>query len=123
VIALGELSKSERTLSQLLEPYRRYFSSGEINSRVDDPREKIEEIADALRDGRRDRLDGLTVEFDDWWCNVRASNTEPLLRLNVEAKTPELLAARTEELLAWIRGRAKEEPKEEPRKQEERDGS
>jgi phosphomannomutase len=123
VIALGELSKSERTLSQLLEPYRRYFSSGEINSRVDDPREKIEEIADALRDGRQDRLDGLTVEFDDWWCNVRASNTEPLLRLNVEAKTPELLAARTEELLALIRVRAKEEPKEEPRKQEERDGS
>jgi phosphomannomutase len=123
VIALGELSKSERTLSQLLEPYRRYFSSGEINSRVDDPREKIEEIAGALRDGRQDRLDGLTVEFDDWWCNVRASNTEPLLRLNVEANTPELLAARTEELLALIRVRAEEEPKEEPRKQEERDGS
>jgi phosphomannomutase len=116
VIALGELSKSERTLSQLLEPYRRYFSSGEINSRVDDPREKIDEIADALRDGRQDRLDGLTVEFDDWWCNVRASNTEPLLRLNVEAKTPELLAARTEELLALIRGR-------EPEEEEERDGS
>jgi phosphomannomutase len=116
VIALGELSKSERTLSQLLEPYRRYFSSGEINSRVDDPREKIEEIAGALRDGRQDRLDGLTVEFDDWWCNVRASNTEPLLRLNVEAKTPELLAARTEELLALIRGR-------EPEEEEERDGS
>jgi phosphomannomutase len=116
VIALGELSKSERTLSQLLEPYRRYFSSGEINSRVDDPREKIDEIADALRDGRQDHLDGLTVEFDDWWCNVRASNTEPLLRLNVEAKTPELLAARTEELLALIRGR-------EPEEEEERDGS
>jgi phosphomannomutase len=123
VIALGELSNSERTLSQLLEPYRRYFPSGEINSRVDDPREKIEEIAEALRDGRQDHLDGLTVEFDDWWCNVRASNTEPLLRLNVEAKTPELLAARTEELLALIRVRAEEEPKEEPRKQEERDGS
>jgi phosphomannomutase len=116
VIALGELSKSERTLSQLLEPYRRYFSSGEINSRVGDPREKIDEIADALRDGRQDHLDGLTVEFDDWWCNVRASNTEPLLRLNVEAKTPELLAARTEELLALIRGR-------EPEEEEERDGS
>jgi phosphomannomutase len=105
VIALGELSKSERTLSQLLEPYRRYFSSGEINSRLDDPRAKIQEIADALRDGRQDHLDGLTVEFNDWWCNVRASNTEPLLRLNVEAKTPELLAARTEELLALIEGR------------------
>jgi phosphomannomutase len=111
VIALGELSRSGRTLSQLLEPYRRYHSSGEINSRVDDPRARIEEIARALRDGRQDRLDGLTVEFDDWWCNVRPSNTEPLLRLNVEARTSELLAVETEELLALIRGK------------EERDGS
>jgi phosphomannomutase len=104
VIALGELSKSERTLSQLLEPYRRYSSSGEINSRVDDPWAKIEEIAAAFRDARQDRLDGLTVEFDDRWFNVRPSNTEPLLRLNVEAKTPELLAATTEKLLALVRG-------------------
>jgi phosphomannomutase len=104
VIALGELSKSERTLSQLLEPYRRYSSSGEINSRVEDPWAKIEEIAAAFRDARQDRLDGLTVEFDDRWFNVRPSNTEPLLRLNVEAKTPELLAATTEKLLALVRG-------------------
>ena len=106
VIALGELSRSKLTLSELLQPYRRYFASGEINSRVDDPLAKIEEIADAFRDGRQDRLDGLTVEFDDWWCNVRPSNTEPLLRLNAEAKTPELLAAKTEELLALIEGGA-----------------
>jgi phosphomannomutase len=104
VIALGELSKSERTLSQLLEPYRRYSSSGEINSGVEDPWAKIEEIAAAFRDARQDRLDGLTVEFDDRWFNVRPSNTEPLLRLNVEAKTPELLAATTEKLLALVRG-------------------
>ena len=106
VIALGELSRSKLTLSELLQPYRRYFASGEINSRVDDPMAKIEEIADAFRDGRQDRLDGLTVEFDDWWCNVRPSNTEALLRLNAEAKTPELLAAKTEELLALIEGGA-----------------
>ena len=121
VITLGELSRSAQTLSQLLQPYRRYFSSGEINSRVDDPSAKIEEIADALRDGRQDRLDGLTVEFDDWWCNVRASNTEPLLRLNVEAKTPELLAAKTEELLTLIRGEVQEAKRE--AKKEERGGS
>ena len=113
VITLGELSRSAQTLSQLLQPYRRYVSSGEINSRVDDPLAKIEEIADALRDGRQDRLDGLTVEFDDWWCNVRASNTEPLLRLNVEAKAPELLAANTDELLTLIRGEATEAEEEE----------
>jgi phosphomannomutase len=104
VIALGELSASERPLSELLRPYRRYHASGEINSHVDDPRAMIEEVAAALSDGRQDRLDGLTVEFDDWWCNVRPSNTEPLLRLNVEATTPELLADETEEVLAVIRG-------------------
>jgi phosphomannomutase len=104
VIGLGERSKSERTLSQLLAPYRRYRSSGEINSRVADPLAKIEEIAAAFRDARQDRLDGLTVEFDDRWFNVRPSNTEPLLRLNVEAKTPELLATTTEKLLALVRG-------------------
>ena len=56
-----------------------------------------------LADGRQDRLDGLTVEYDDWWCNVRPSNTEPLLRLNVEARTPELLEDRAAEVLAIIR--------------------
>jgi phosphomannomutase len=119
VITLGEHSKSDRRLSQVLRPYRRYFSSGEINSHVDDPQVKIEEIAAALRDGQKDRLDGLTVEFDDWWCNVRPSNTEPLLRLNVEAKTAEVLAAKTDELLALISGEARTEGETE----EERDGS
>ncbi len=88
VVALGELSAADVPLSELLAPLKRYADSGEINSRVDDQHAKIEEIAAALADGRQDRLDGLTVEFDDWWCNVRASNTEPLLRLNVEARTP-----------------------------------
>ena len=106
VIALGELSDASVPLSGLLGQYRRYASSGEINSRVDDPLARIEDIAQALRDGRQDRLDGLTVEFDDWWCNVRPSNTEPLLRLNVEARTEEILAARAAELLALIRGAA-----------------
>ena len=104
VIALGELSDASVPLSGLLGQYRRYASSGEINSRVDDPLARIEDIARALRGGRQDRLDGLTVEFDDWWCNVRPSNTEPLLRLNVEARTNEILAARAAELLALIRG-------------------
>ena len=104
VIALGELSAASQPLSDLLVQYRRYASSGEINSRVGDPEATIEEIARALGNGRQDRLDGLTVEFDDWWCNVRPSNTEPLLRLNVEARTPEILEARTAEVLALIRG-------------------
>ena len=92
-------------LSELLAPFRRYAASGEINSRVQDQAAKIEELAERYADGRRDRLDGLTVEFDDWWFNVRASNTEPLLRLNVEAKTESLLKEKTDEVLDVIRGR------------------
>jgi phosphomannomutase len=103
VVALGELSSAAVPLSELLTPLLRYVASGEINSRVEDQRGKIEELAAALADGRQDRLDGLTVEFDDWWCNVRPSNTEPLLRLNVEARTPELLAEKTAWMLAMIR--------------------
>ncbi len=104
VIAMGQLSASDEPLSAMLAPLRRYVASGEINSRVEDQQGRIEAIARALADGRQDRLDGLTVEFDDWWCNVRASNTEPLLRLNVEARTPELLESKTAEVLALIRG-------------------
>ena len=108
VVAMGELSASGGTLSELLQPFRKYFDSGEINSRVRDQHGAIEEIAAELADGRQDRLDGLTVEFDDWWCNVRASNTEPLLRLNVEARTAELLAEKTTWMLELIRDRGGE---------------
>ena len=94
---------ADRPLSEVLAPFRRYAASGEVNTRVDDALGKIEEIARAYRDGRQDRTDGLTVEFDDWWFNVRPSNTEPLLRLNVEARTEELLREKTEEVLALIR--------------------
>jgi phosphomannomutase len=103
VVALGELSAAEQPLSELLAPFRKYFDSGEINSRVDDQAGRIERIASSLADGHQDRLDGLTVEYRDWWCNVRPSNTEPLLRLNVEATTPELLAEKTAIVLDLIR--------------------
>jgi phosphomannomutase len=103
VVALGELSSADRPLSEVLAPFRKYFDSGEINSRVEDQAEKIDQIARALGDGAQDRLDGLTVEYEDWWCNVRPSNTEPLLRLNVEARTPGLLAEKTAMMLGMIR--------------------
>jgi phosphomannomutase len=103
VVALGELSGSGGTLSALLAPYRKYWDSGEINSVVADQHAKIEELAAMLADGTQDRLDGLTVEYADWWCNVRPSNTEPLLRLNVEARAKELLDERTAAMLAVIR--------------------
>ena len=104
VIALACLSDAGVPLSELLAPFRRYVDSGEINSVVTDQQAKIDEIATALAEGRQDRLDGLTVEFDDWWCNVRPSNTEPLLRLNVEARTEELLAEKTAMVLGLIEG-------------------
>jgi phosphomannomutase len=103
VVVLERLSRSSEPLSAVLAPFKRYHDSGEINSRVEDQDAKIEELASAYEDGRPDRTDGLTVEFEDWWFNVRPSNTEPLLRLNVEAKTGELLGEKTSELLELIR--------------------
>jgi phosphomannomutase len=104
VVVLEQLSLASVPLSELLRPLRRYYSSGEINTHVDDRFGRIEQIAAAYASGRQDRLDGLTVEFDDdWWFNVRPSNTEPLLRLNVESRTEELLKEKTDEVLAVIR--------------------
>ncbi len=104
VVVLAQLSEANVPLSELLAPFRRYAASGEINTKVKDPHATIEHVAEALKDGKQDRLDGLTVEFDDWWCNVRPSNTEPLLRLNAEARTDELLREKTAMVLELIRG-------------------
>ena len=103
MVVMDQLSKAGLPLSELLEPLRRYADSGEINSEVDDPRATIERLAADYASGRQDRMDGLTVEFDDWWFNVRPSNTEPLLRLNVEANDQALLEEKTAEVLARIR--------------------
>ncbi|MGH2711353.1 MAG: phosphomannomutase/phosphoglucomutase [Actinomycetota bacterium] len=103
LIVLERLSQSGSMMSELLTPYQRYHASGELNSTVEDPEWTIERVARAYGDGRQDKLDGLTVEYDDWWFNVRPSNTEPLLRLNIEARTEQLLELKTRELLALIR--------------------
>jgi len=103
MIVLAELSKAGIPLSEFRVPFDRYAASGEVNTRVDDPAAVIEAVAAAYAGARQDRLDGLTVEFDDWWFNLRPSNTEPLLRCNVEAATPEACAARTDEVLALVR--------------------
>ena len=89
LVVLELLSRSGQPLSQLLAPYRRYADSGEINTEVADPAGAVEAIADRLgSEGHSvDRTDGLTVDHGDWWFNLRPSNTEPLLRLNVEART------------------------------------
>jgi phosphomannomutase len=103
--ALQVVSESGGTLSAALEPFTsRYWNSGEINSEVEDKEGAIARLAAAYAGGRQDRTDGLTVDHDDWWFNVRPSNTEPLLRLNVEARDPADGARRRDELLAAIRG-------------------
>lgn len=97
------IRRSGRPLSELIRPLRRYFASGEINSTVADPDAAIERLRRAYAGGRMLELDGLSVEFDDWWLNVRRSNTEPLVRLNLEAKTREEMERRRDEALALIR--------------------
>jgi phosphomannomutase len=107
LLILELMSKKGQSLHGLLEPLRRhYFISGEINTKLSSPAfvpHKLDVIAARYRDGRQSTLDGLSVEYPDWHFNVRPSNTEPLLRLNLEAKTAEMMAEKRDEVLALIR--------------------
>jgi phosphomannomutase len=103
LLVLEALSVGESSLSELLTPFRRYFSTGEINSEVVDQAGTVARLEAAYEDGKQDHTDGLTVEYDDWWFNCRPSNTEPLLRLNLEARTEELMTTKRDEVLAVIR--------------------
>jgi len=99
---LNILGTSTRPMSELIAPLRRYASSGELNFQVENKEAVMKELARKYSQGQVDDLDGLTVQFKDWWFNVRPSNTEPLLRLNVEAKTPELLQEKLAELKEFL---------------------
>ena len=106
--ALAALSESQGSLSELLHSYNRYSSSGEINSVVSDAQSVMDSIEShyiAMDGITADHLDGLTIESADWWFNVRASNTEPLLRLNVEANTEALMKKVSAQVLALIGGK------------------
>jgi phosphomannomutase len=105
LLMLELLGTSGKRLSELLEPYRsRYFISGEINSEVADPQAKMEELAERYSDARQDRLDGISIDYDDWHFNVRSSNTEPLLRLCLESlRSHEDMERRRDEVLSVIR--------------------
>ena len=98
------VSRADRPLSELIEPIQRYAASGEINSVVADPAAVFQALRAAYSHGRVLELDGLSFEFEDWWFNVRPSNTEPLIRLNLEATRPEEMARRRDEVLAVIHG-------------------
>jgi phosphomannomutase len=101
---LNLMAKTGKKASELMQEVQRYFHSGEINSEVHDKDAILATLKAKYADGKQHELDGLKVEYTDWWFNVRPSNTEPLLRLNLEANTPELMEEKKAELLALIRG-------------------
>jgi phosphomannomutase len=104
LLVLELLSVRRKTMAELLQPYRdKYFISGEINSTVADQEGKMKELAEAYSDGEVSWLDGVSVDYDTWHFNVRPSNTEPLLRLNLEGSTRQEMEEHTEELLKRIR--------------------
>jgi phosphomannomutase len=104
LLILEMLSTSGKSLSELLAPIeQQYFVSGEINSTVADAQAKMRELAEHYSDGKVEHIDGVSVSYDDWHFNVRASNTEPLLRLNLEALSKEKMEQKRDEVLSLIR--------------------
>jgi len=104
LVVLEMLSEADEPLSELRVPFERYVASGEINRRVEDPLAVIEDVAAKFSDANQDRLDGLTVDLGEWWFNLRPSNTEPLLRLNLEANDDAACEEHSGEVLALIGG-------------------
>jgi phosphomannomutase len=102
---LRYLSQQNKPLSEVLQSYKKYFNSGEINTPVADAdvvKQKISEIRSLYSDGQIQEIDGLSVEYLDWWFNLRGSNTEPLLRLTVEARSEQIMEEKRDELLKTI---------------------
>ncbi|MEP6625741.1 MAG: phosphomannomutase/phosphoglucomutase [Acidimicrobiia bacterium] len=106
MVVLEALSTAGVPLSELRKPFERYAASGEINTTVDHPHAVIDAVAEHFTGAEQDRLDGLTVDLGDWWFNLRPSNTEPLLRLNLEAADRAACDAHTEAVLALIRAQS-----------------
>ena len=98
------ICKKNQKVAELVKPLRKYFASGEINSRVADVKPILAALKEKYSDGNMYELDGISSEYTNWWFNVRSSNTEPLLRLIVEADTRELMEEKRDELLKIIRG-------------------
>lgn len=104
ITLLNLMNKTGKKMSELIAELKRYFHSGEINSDVADKDVVMQKLKTTYQDGKLDELDGIRIDFPDWWFNVRASNTEPKLRLNLEAKTKELMEEKRDEVLGIIRG-------------------
>ena len=99
---LEEMSKSGKNISELVEPFRRYYHSGEINFKVKNKKKVLKTLENKFRGGRVLKIDGLRIDFPDWWFNVRPSHTEPVLRLVVEAKTKKLMEEKKKEISSLI---------------------
>ena len=97
------VEKAGKPLSEIIKPLRKYYASGEINSEIRDTDRILEKIKEKYSDGKQYELDGISTEYSDWWFNVRKSNTEPLVRLILEAKSKELLEQKKNEMLSIIR--------------------
>jgi len=102
MFVLEQMSLLGKPLSEIRVPFERYADSGEINTQVSDAHATIERVAAHYQSAQQDRLDGLTVDFGEWWFNLRPSNTEPLLRLNLEAATRDECDTHVAEVLALI---------------------
>ncbi|MBE7492391.1 MAG: phosphomannomutase/phosphoglucomutase [Planctomycetes bacterium] len=104
---LNAMGRSGEPLAELIRPLRKYVQTGEVNFKVDDAGALFERVKEQFKDARIDTLDGITVQYPDWWFNLRASNTEPYVRLNLEAATREQLKEKFEQLAAVL-GHAEE---------------
>lgn len=104
VMVINLINETGQKISELVKDLKRYFQSGEINSDVEDKKGMMEKLKEIYKDGKLDELDGIRIDYPDWWFNVRPSNTEPKLRLNLEAKSRKLMEEKRDEVLKIIRG-------------------
>jgi len=105
LLILEMISEENKKFSEILKPLReKYFISGEINSKVNDVKAILQKIETIYKAGEIEKIDGISARFADWRFNVRGSNTEPLIRLNLEAKTKEMMQGKRDEVLEVIRG-------------------
>lgn len=98
-----EISKKKAFLSELIKPFQKYFYSGEINLRIRDKKKALEALENKFKNGKILKIDGLRIDFPDWWFNIRSSHTEPLLRLVVEAETKKLMEDRIKGIKSIIK--------------------
>jgi len=105
--AMNIICRRGKDISELIKPFQKYFQSEEINFKVDDAKETLERVAANYPDGKSTELDGVLIEYDEWWFSLRMSNTEPIVRLRVEADTAELIEQKKQELVELIKGKKK----------------